>query len=281
MNQWLRKTAIAAVALAGVSMLGYQSIIMLQGLDGTIVDVQSLGGINRLMVDSTSTGSSVAAPMISRVDDSGTFTASGNSSGFDSAGMASLSVDFRVTAVSGTLPKLDIDIEVSEDNTNWFHLFSFPRITSTGNNRAQAIRIAGRYYRVKRTIAGTTPSFTYSMQTTLKAYMPRRHTVFIKYDDINFAQLNAVSTVFRAADVTNVSVMVVLGAGAAGTGRYRMQGSNDGTNFADITTDTNILVGGTTLTSLSGMSFRFYRLITTNIIVGGDTAPDLYWGGSS
>lgn len=246
------------------------------GADGT-----PIGNIGDAVKFASGSTPGLSSAMVSREDESGTFTASGQSSGFDSNGLACLSAEFNISAVSGVSPTLDIDIEVSENNSNWFHLFSLPRITATGVYRAQAIRLAGRYYRVNRTIGGTTPSFTYALQTTLKAYMPRRHSVFIRYNDLNMGSLNAVSSVFRASDVSNVSVMVVLGAGAGGTGRFRVQGSNDGINFGDIGSDVSILIGGVTVQTMSGMAFRFYRLQTTNVIVGGDTTPDLYWGASS
>ena len=73
-------------------------------------------------------------------------------------------VNIPVTAVSGTNPTLDVSIEESTDNgTNWFKVYDFPRITATGFYNSPIIRLRGTRVRYVQTVGGTTPSFTRSL----------------------------------------------------------------------------------------------------------------------
>lgn len=73
-------------------------------------------------------------------------------------------VNIPVTAVSGTSPTLDVSIEESSDNgTNWFKVYDFPRITATGFYNSPILRLKGTRIRYVQTVSGTTPSFTRSL----------------------------------------------------------------------------------------------------------------------
>lgn len=67
-----------------------------------------------------------------------------------------------VIAVSGTAtPTLTVTIETSRDLIAWSTLDQFTAATATGST--QLAVIAQRYVRAKWTLAGTTPSFTFSI----------------------------------------------------------------------------------------------------------------------
>lgn len=72
----------------------------------------------------------------------------------------------NVTAVSGTTPSMTLTIEDSLDGTNWRPaVVSSAAITATGTyfmNIATGTNFADRI-RLKWTITGTTPSFTFSV----------------------------------------------------------------------------------------------------------------------
>lgn len=70
-----------------------------------------------------------------------------------------------VTAATGTTPTLDVSIEESPDNgTNWVRIYDFPRITATGTYTTPIIPATwGTRYRYVRTVGGTSPSFTMSL----------------------------------------------------------------------------------------------------------------------
>lgn len=67
----------------------------------------------------------------------------------------------NVTAVSGTNPTLDVQIQISKDaGTNWIPIYDFPRITATGSYSTPILRLEGNRIRYIQTVGGTTPSFT-------------------------------------------------------------------------------------------------------------------------
>lgn len=106
---------------------------------------------------------------------SGAETVSTTGTGLEGGGHGSLAVIVDVTAASGTTPTLLVDIEGSDDGTNWAVIGTIgsngyrtgsvgtapANITATGTHRA--FLPAARHVRYKSTIAGTTPSFTYSV----------------------------------------------------------------------------------------------------------------------
>jgi hypothetical protein len=74
-----------------------------------------------------------------------------------------------VSAASGTTPTLDVLVEHSIDGgTTWFTMITFTQKTTTGNElktesevEAATAEVYGDCLRVKYTIGGTTPSFTF------------------------------------------------------------------------------------------------------------------------
>jgi hypothetical protein len=73
----------------------------------------------------------------------------------------SYSVNIPVTAVSGTSPTMDVDIQESDDTaTNWYTVYSFPRITAAGIYRSPKLSLQGNRVRYVQTIGGSSPSFT-------------------------------------------------------------------------------------------------------------------------
>jgi hypothetical protein len=73
-------------------------------------------------------------------------------------------ISIPVTAASGTSPTMDTDVEESDDTgTNWFKVYSFPRITGTGMFRSPKLAFSGNRIRYVQTVGGATPSFTRSI----------------------------------------------------------------------------------------------------------------------
>lgn len=67
-------------------------------------------------------------------------------------------------AVSGTTPTLDLKIQESDDNSVWADISgaTFTQLTAVGREEIHFKSIK-RYIRAVATIAGTTPSFTFSV----------------------------------------------------------------------------------------------------------------------
>lgn len=243
-------------------------------------DDTRIGNIgDRLKVDVENDGVSV----VTRIDvASAARTTTGNSGSLDTSGFGTLSFQFVVTAVSGTLPTLDLEIQSSEDQTNWGIVFDTKRFTATGNQRLGAIRISARYYRIVWTIGGTTPSFTFSAVTTLKSDASLRSVGLIRYQDIDFTINGNTSTVFTAATCANIGIEVIRAAGGVVAG-FTVQASQDNTTWVSVSTNQSINASTGAVINLSDQAFYYYRLVTSNSIAGVGVKGDIYWlcnGGS-
>jgi hypothetical protein len=92
-------------------------------------------------------------------------TASGNSgllSGFGD--WSRFRAQLNVTSASGTTPTLDVVIEDSFDGTTWNTVVTFTQKTASG---VQALDVSGQFtdqLRVRWTVGGTTPSFTFDVR---------------------------------------------------------------------------------------------------------------------
>ena len=86
-----------------------------------------------------------------------------------SPGGALLGLLVNVTAASGTTPTLDLTVEWSSDGTNFVVGQPADALTqiTTAVGAAKQFAIKAPFYRVKWTIAGTTPSFTFDVVTTV------------------------------------------------------------------------------------------------------------------
>lgn len=62
------------------------------------------------------------------------------------------------TTPTGTLPTLDIKIEISEDNITWNPFLAMPQITAEGRYRVTG-RTPKRYRKMTWTLGGTSPNF--------------------------------------------------------------------------------------------------------------------------
>ena len=72
--------------------------------------------------------------------------------------------NIQVTAATGGSPTLDVGIEESDNSgTNWYRIYDFPRITTTGSYRTPLLKLTGNRLRYVQTVTGTTPSFTRSL----------------------------------------------------------------------------------------------------------------------
>ena len=76
-----------------------------------------------------------------------------------------------VTAVSGTVPTLDVTLEaryLPHPHSVWMPIYTFPQITTVGNYR-HTLEIVETHIRYSLTVGGTTPSFRISRGFVLKS----------------------------------------------------------------------------------------------------------------
>lgn len=99
---------------------------------------------------------------------SATKTATGNGTAFNTDDVASLSATLAVSAASGTAPTLDVSLETTVNGTDWLTVAAFAQQTGTQTGLTKVFGPLGAQCRWKWTIAGTTPSFTLSITSTVK-----------------------------------------------------------------------------------------------------------------
>lgn len=90
-------------------------------------------------------------------------TASGDSGQLSGWGVPSVArVQLDVTAAAGTSPTLDVVVEDTLDGTNWNVVGTFAQKTAAGREVINLSTPFADRLRVRWTVAGTAPSFTFS-----------------------------------------------------------------------------------------------------------------------
>jgi len=93
---------------------------------------------------------------------SGTVTASGNTADIDFSNFTVAEIEVKVTSVAGSSPVLNVYIEGKfEDTGDYKPLEYVENITSTGAWFLTITKLAFRYIRVRWTVSGVMPSFTF------------------------------------------------------------------------------------------------------------------------
>ena len=89
-------------------------------------------------------------------------TSNGNGDAIEVGQYGGLRLTLKVEASAGTNPTLDVVVESSEDgSTNWQPCITYGPKTTTGSERQ--VFVADRWVRVRWTIGGTNPVFTFSV----------------------------------------------------------------------------------------------------------------------
>lgn len=91
-------------------------------------------------------------------------TTSGNTEILDGYGLVeTMRAQLNVTAASGTSPTLNVVIEDSLDGANWNTIGTFTQRAAVGREVINITSVFGPQIRVRWTIAGTAPSFTFDV----------------------------------------------------------------------------------------------------------------------
>lgn len=206
-------------------------------------------------------------------------TTSGNSGTLDSYGHGSISATLSVTAVSGTTPKLDIDLELSDDGSNWRSAYSFLRVTASTTLYLRAQRLSTRYYRYKWTIAGTSPSFTFSITTTLKQFLSPRTLALNQYSALDLTTVGNVSTAIDVEGFSTITIHSNRGADGGNNGQWFIEASQDLVNWDTLTANITQGVNTSIETSVTGGTRRYMRFQVKAATNAGTRVVDLLWSG--
>jgi len=220
------------------------------------------GAVGTVTTVSTVTSASLAANLIVNDIASAALTSTATS-GTITPAASSLSQEFNVivTTVSGTNPTLDVVVQESDDSgTNFYDTYHFPRITATGQYRSPLIPFTGNRVRYVRTVGGTTPSFTMSLNR-LQSHTsnPVQRQFFDRTVVPN--TLNSTSPSFFTEGCVDLVVMVNMGAITTTAPVFALQVSVDNTNWVQLGADITTAASTTSILQVSNAQARFSRLL--------------------
>lgn len=204
-------------------------------------------------------------------------TADGASSSINPRRFGSVTNTLSVTAISGMGASIQFTLEASDDETNWSVVHETHRFTATGFQRIQRVAIGAGFFRWSWKVLGTTPSVTFKISSTMKDFLPTRTGSLIKYDDLNLATLNAVSTTYSAVGNDTVSVILNRSTDGLGLAVVIVEGSADLANFGVISGNIDVASGATVVKSFTGVAFRFYRIRVASAVLEGSPKASCFW----
>ena len=194
---------------------------------------------------------------------SAAITTTGNGTAITSAAGISMSAVVGVTAVSGTTPTLDQILQMSfDEGTSWIDVWHVERMTAISSSFVPMLPMTGRR-RWNHVISGTTPSFTRQITTMLCSHPAKySYQYFDRTANVLNGTLNANTASYFIQGAMRINARITLGA-ATTAGTYRVQVSDDGTNWSNVGTATVAVANATTTIIVTDVCARFARLIVT------------------
>ena len=205
---------------------------------------------------------------------SAALTTTTTTAAFIPTGGKSYEVVIPITAVSGTTPTLDIDIEESDDSgTNWFKVYSFPRATAVGILRSPRIPLTGNRVRYVQTVSGTTPSFTRAVNR-LQTYdsVPAMRQLIdrsVSLTTLGSTTPSAVNTALNVQPCRNVQLIVNVGAITTTAPALQLEGSDDnGATWYSIGTPLTAVASSTVQLTVNNVQTALLRARVSTAGVG-------------
>jgi hypothetical protein len=180
-----------------------------------------------------------------------------------STGSMSEAYQLDVTAVSGTNPTMDCTVYESGDSgTNFSAVYGFERVTTTGQFQIPMHRINGNRLQYSCVIAGTTPSFTFTLFRVDGQISSQQHH---RYFDRNMVA-NTLGSTTSTYNIDGCDELTygVSNASSSSAATFDVQLSEDGTNFENQATTVSPASGATQSIQALNVASKFARLIVTN-----------------
>lgn len=188
---------------------------------GTITTVSTVTAVT------TSNGRNIPNILVADVA-SAAITVTANTAAITPVSGTCYEVNIPVTVVTGTTPTMDVNIEESDDTgTNWFVVYSFPRITTTGIYRSPLLPFKGNRIRYTQTIGGTTPSFTRAINRieSNTGYVETFNQLFDR--SIVLTTLNSVTPSLNISNARVAQLVINTGAITTTAPQLQLEGSDD------------------------------------------------------
>lgn len=233
------------------------------------IPTYNTNNISSLTTVSSVTSSYLGIPLTVADQASWAITTTTTSATITPSSWTGYNVNIPVTAVTGTIPTMDVIIQESGDSgTNWFDVYQFDRITGTGYYQSPNIRMKWNRVRYVQTISGTTPSFTRSinrLQTNDNAGLYRQ----IMDRTISLTTLNAVTSSLYVEWCNNVTLNITLGT-ATTPPTIQLEWSDSGisTEFYSLWT---ALAGVASSTVSTNINWVYPKFIRARVSVAGVT----------
>jgi hypothetical protein len=216
---------------------------------------------------STITRASLDALLVADIA-SAALTSTATSAAIVTTNVQACSFGVKVTASSGTTPTMDVVVQETQNGTDWYDIYHFERITGTGNWESPMLPLNGSSIRYVRTVGGTTPSFTNAVSRVQRSVpAPFLRRIFDRTIVPN--TLNSLTPAVAAEMATSVLFTVNMGAITTTAPQFRLEGSEDGTNyvaFGDIVTG---VASSTVSYATATLGFKYVR---ARVVVAGSGA---------
>jgi hypothetical protein len=222
-------------------------------VNGAVASVTTVGTVSTANLATNALVNDITSGALTSTSTSATITPAASS----------LSQEFNiiVTAVSGTNPTLDFTIQESDDGgNNFYDVYQLPRITAAGQYRTPLIPLTGNRIRYVRTIGGTSPSFTNSINRNQShTSNPVQRQFFDRTVVPN--TLNSASPAFFTEGCADLVVMVNMGAITTTAPVFALQVSVDNTNWVQLGADITTVANTTSILQVTNAQARFSRLL--------------------
>ena len=250
--------------------LGHLSVESFPNNSVYLQGIRSVGGTNPLPIVITGgilpivTSANLGTPSIIADVASAAITANTTTSALTPTFGCSYTVNIPVTAATGTSPTLDVNVQESDDSgTNWFTVYSFPRITATGIYRSPKLAFNGNRVRYVQTVGGTSPSFTRAINRLQCSDFVESIRQLIDRS-IVLTTLNSATPSLNTQNCSNAQLAINIGA-ATTLPSLQLQGSDDnGLTWYAIGTALAAVASSTVMTTVANVNSQLIRAVVSS-----------------
>jgi len=242
-----------------VEILGRPLSDQASSIPVNIQNTPNIGTVTTVSTVTAVTGAGLNAGVLVNDIVSAALTTTTTTAAITQGNAQSAEFNIQVTAATGGSPTLDVGIEESDDSgTNWYRIYDFPRITTTGSYRTPLLRLTGNRIRYVQTVTGTTPSFTRSLNRLNYSVIGERfRQIFNRTIDPN--TLNSTSTVLNSDGSGIASLVVSMGAIITTAPQFVLEGSEDNLNWYVIGSNLTAVASSTVFLTYPTVYSKFVR----------------------
>jgi hypothetical protein len=177
----------------------------------------------------------------------------------------SYQISLQMTAVSGTTPTYDLQIQESRDGgSNYIPVYDFPRISAVGTYNSPLMTATGTVMRYVQTVGGTTPSFTRAL---LRIQSSAVGAIIRQMIDRSVSLTTLSSTtpnVIAEQGTKNVQLTINIGAVTTTAPALQIQASDDtGATWYSIGSPLTAVASSTVSATINNVTAQMYRAIVT------------------